>query len=86
MRVCQVIGIDETYEAIHITADGQTVAAADKKAPGKKAASKPDLLDLATKSIAPAPPHKKLSKGSVSSSSQKKPPPNKLWTETQKSI
>ena len=58
MRVCQVTGIDETFGAIHITADGQTVAAADKKAPGKKAAGKPDLLDLATMSTAPAPPHK----------------------------
>ena len=69
MRVCQVTGIDETFGAIHITADGQTVAAADKKAPGKKAAGKPDLLDLATMSTAPAPPHKKFSKGSASSSS-----------------
>ena len=74
MRVCQVTGIDETFGAIHITADGQTVPAADKKAPGKKAAGKPDLLDLATMSTAPAPPHKKCSKGSASSSSQKKPP------------
>ena len=61
--MCQVTGIDETFGAIHITADGQTVPAADKKAPGKKAAGKPDLLDLATNVYCTCSATRKVFKG-----------------------